>query len=78
MKPGGRGNTVAARPTLHVTRHKARPYCVIVVGGSKSGEWGKYAHEGAARAVALALRRHGLLAQVVDENGVVLDASVQA
>ena len=45
-----------------------RRYSVVIVSGTKVGDWGSYSTADQALAVALQLRRHGFAAHVYDEH----------
>jgi len=47
-----------------------KPFAVVIIGGLKRGEWGRFGTLEAAAEVAAKLRRHGMAADVVDTSEV--------
>jgi hypothetical protein len=46
----------------------ARPFRVVILAGTKTGEWGKFSSVEAAAEVAAKLRRHGMYAVIEEQT----------
>ena len=64
------------RNVLHLPRDR-RTYTVVIIGGTKCGEWGRYSTEAQARQIAATLRKHGFDARVLDGRGDVVTPEAQ-
>jgi hypothetical protein len=64
---GRREGTGQSRKRDHSSA--SRPYTVVIVTGEKRGRWGSFADIETAAAIASRLRKHGMDARVVHDEG---------